>query len=163
MTKLLPFPIPPQKTQYIFDLLSSCYSKCHQIIEGLYSCRIWHMLTVHWIAFAVHHVEFLSQVLAISSLTIRLLPFWQGDYSTKMREHVSLLSLKTELFIWAFPEDKPLGCGCRNKKLERRKKRKDFWCICQYSMLCFSYFTFLYCHPIFSAFNFFVVLWDAVG
>lgn len=92
-----------QITQDIFDLVSFCCSKSHQIIEGLHSCRIWHMLTVHWMGFPVHHVEFLSQVLASSSLRIRLLPLWQGDYSTKMRDHVSLSSLNTELFFWTFP------------------------------------------------------------
>lgn len=140
MTKLLPF-FFPQKTQCIFDLFSSRYSKCRQKIEGLYSCRIWHMLTVHWMAFPVHHVEFLSQVLATSSLTIRLLPLWQGDYSTKMRDHVSLLSLNTELFFWAFPEDKFLGCGCGNKAREKEKEEGLFDVMSlQYALFFIFYF-----------------------
>lgn len=42
-----------------------------------------------------------------------------------MRDHVSLLSLNTELFFWAFPEDNFLVVVVETK-LERRKKRKDF-------------------------------------
>lgn len=75
------------------DIFDFCISKSHQILEGLHSCRIWHMVTVHWMVFPVHHVEFLSQVLASSSLRISLLPLWQADYSTKMWDHMPLLSL----------------------------------------------------------------------
>lgn len=130
----------PQKIQHIFDLVSSCCSECHLIIEGLYSCRIWHMLTVHWMGFPVHHVEFFSQVLASSSLRIRLLPLWQGDYSTKMRDHVSLLSLNIELFFGHL-QKKYLLAAVEGTKIEVNRGR-IFLMQCCYSMLWFCTFYF---------------------
>lgn len=123
MTKHLPLLFP----LIIQDIFDFCSSKSHQMIEGLHSCRIWHMLTVHWMVFPVHHVEFLSQVLAISSLRLRLLPLWQGDYSTKMWDYVPLLSLIIELFFSGhFQHKMYLSYVSENETKEKNRGRNIF-------------------------------------
>jgi len=68
-----------------------------------------------------------------------------------MRDHVSLLSLNTELFFWAFPEDKFLGCGCGNKAREKEKEEGLFDVMSlQYAL--FSIFYFFVLSPYFFCF-----------
>lgn len=130
--------------QEIFDF---CISKSHQIIEGLHSCRIWHMLTVHWMVFPVHHVEFLSQVLAGSSLRISLLPLWQADYSTKMWDHVPLLSLIIEPFFLGISNIKRILTVFQGMKIE---EEIFFKCIYNVITACsgFPCLIFQYTHLI---------------
>lgn len=151
------------------DIFDFCISKSHQIIEGLHSCRTWHMLTVHWMVFPVHHLEFLSQILASSSLRISLLPAWQADYSTKMWDHMPLLSLIIEMYFLDqncknFRHKMYFNCISGNENKEKNRGRNILKIyIHHYSILQFSTFDFSVYSPYFSAFNFCTVRWHTLS
>lgn len=129
------------------DIFDFCIGKSHQIIEGLHSCRIWHMLSVHWMVLPVHHIEFFSQVLAGSSLRISFLPLWQADYSTKMWDHVPLLSLIIEPFFSGHFQHK-MYLNCISGNENRGRNIFKMYIQCLYSMLWFSHLIFQYTHLI---------------
>lgn len=128
------------------------------------------MLTVHWMVFPVHHVEFLSQILASSSLRIILLPVWQADHSTKMWDHMPLLSLIIEMYFLDqncndFQHKMYLNRipGNENKEKNRGKNIFKYIYTMSYSILWFSTFDFSVYSPYFSAFNFCTVRWHTLS